>query len=518
MNKRYIAIVLVMSLLVAMLASLTSSNAQDDRPELVIGVQNLPPVLEPLRENTTVFMRYIYTVFDTLIEFDATTFELKPGLAESWRRIDDRTLELTLRQDVTFHNGAAFTAADVVFTFGPERMFNEKLAGYGNAQQFLGTFESVEAVDDYTVRVTTNVPDPLLEQRLTDNIAAIVSKQAFEDAADYEAFSLMGIGTGPYKFVEFVTDDYVRLEPFDDYYGGTPDFSSVTFKVVPEVSTRVAGLIAGDFDIITDIPSDQLDVIDDNDGTSVVGGPVRNIRVIVYDVFNNDVLTDPKLRLAMNYAIDRELIVATLFDGRTAVPPGMQFEYYGEMFLEDFTPQGYDLDMAKQLVAESNYDGETITYRLLPNYFTFQLEIAEVLQQMWAAAGINVELEVVENWDQVTSTETPRFMTDLSTTMKFADPVGHLWRVYGSNGLVQSAGFWSNEEFNALGATLVSSTDLEERRAAFQRMMEIHQNEDPAGTFLYYLPIFYGKSDKVDWTPTVYEHLDLRPDNIDLLD
>lgn len=503
---------------ILLFASLGTVLAQNNQIDLTIGVQGLPPTLEPLRENSNVFMRFVYNVFDPLIEFDADTFSLQPALAESWERVDDRTLDVRLRQGVLFHNGDTLDAEDVVFTFGSERMFNEDLPGYGNAQQFFRSFESVVALDEYTVRFTSIAPDPLMEMRLTVNVGAIISKQAFEAAPDYDTFSRTGVGTGPYRVVEFVTDDFVRLEPFAEYWGGGEhDFSSITFQIVPELSARVAGLIAGDYQIITEVTPDLFETINSNTGTSVVGGPIRNIRVIIYDSVNNDVLDDPRIRQALNFAIDRELIVETLYSGATQVPQGMQFPYYGDMFLGEWQGQEYNPDRARELLAEAGYNGEPIVYRTQGGYYTYQGETAEILVAMWQAVGLNVELEVVENWDAVLATDNGRYIWDLSTTMFYPDPVGHLWRLYGTSGLVQNSGSWINEDFNALGVTLESSTDPAERRSAFEGMLDIWQNQDPPGTYLHYLTMFYGISSSIQWTPTFMEYLDLRPDNVEVI-
>lgn len=480
--------------------------------ELVVAVQALPSTLEPIRENSNVMMRILYNMYGTLLEIDADSFDIVPGLAESWERVDNTTLELKLKEGILFHNGEELTAEDVVFSFGPERMFNEEFAGYGNATMFFGTFASVEAVDDYTVRFVSTGPDPLMEQRLTVNTSAIISKKAFEDATDYQEFSLNPVGTGPYQVVEFVTDDFVRMEPFADYAGGEPTYSSVTFQIVPEVGARIAGLVSGEYDAITEITPDLFEQIENNEGTTVVGGPIRNNRVIIYDE-SDPVLADPNLRLAMNLAIDRQLIVDELFDGRTDVPAGNQFVYYGDMFIEDWEGTAYDPDLAREVLAESAYDGEPIVYRTQPGYYTFQGEIAEIMQSMWADVGINVDVQIMENWTQVLEEE-GRQIYDYSSTMMYPDPVGHLWRLWGERGAFQTNNSFVNDEFNELGTILETSLDIDERREAFRRMMEIYQNEDPSGTYLYQLPMFYGVSEDLPWTPGVYEYMDLRPEKL----
>lgn len=504
---------LMISLLVVLFSSF-NVLAQDARPELTIAVQGLPPTLEPIRENSNVMDRLRWSIFGTLFELDDNTFEVVPGLASGWEQVDDLTLDITLRDDVVFHNGEPLTADDVVFTFGLERAFNEDLPGNGNALQFFGTIEQVEALDDHTVRFVTSTPDPLLVQRLTTQVSGIVNRDAYDSAEDYDTFSQLGIGTGPYRVVDFASDDLLILEAFDDYYNGTPDFSRVTFKVIPEVAARVAGLVSGDFDIATDLTPDQFELVNSSDNVSIVGGPIRNNRVIIYNE-SDPVLADARLRLAMNYAIDRDLIVEALFEGQTTVPQGNQFPEFGALFIEDWEGQVYDLERARELVAESDYAGEEIVYRTQAAYYPFQQEIAEIMQGMWEAAGITVRVEVVENWGQVLD-EDGLQIYDFSTSMYYPDPVGHLWRLWGATGYFQTNGSFANEEFNQLGETLVSSTDVEERRAAFRRMLEIYQNEDPSGTYIHQMTIFYGVNDRVNWSPAFAEYMDIRPGKISI--
>ena len=125
--------------------------------------------------------------------------------------------------------------------------------------------------------------------------------------------------TGPYKLVEFKPDEYQRFERFDDYWGEKAPIKAFTLKVVPEMAARVAGLLSGEYDIITEIGPDQFETITGNDGTDVTGGPINNIRIIPYDA-RHPALRDPRVRRAMNLAIDRQLIVDSLYGGRTVVP------------------------------------------------------------------------------------------------------------------------------------------------------------------------------------------------------
>src|SRR5262245_44416093 len=191
----------------------------DARPSITVAVQKISTsnTLEPMREQSNVGQRVFYTFAETLTDHAWTgDLSLQPGLAESWRRIDGRTLELKLRQNVRFHNGDAMTAEDVAFSFGPERMWTgssvdtrgmwvSTAPGAGNkvpppeapkiAMAAYPGFERMEIVDKYTVRFVNKVPDATLEGRLTRNCGVIVSQRAFAEASTWLDWARRPVGT-----------------------------------------------------------------------------------------------------------------------------------------------------------------------------------------------------------------------------------------------------------------------------------------------------------------------------------
>jgi peptide/nickel transport system substrate-binding protein len=486
----------------------------DTRPDFVVAVQKNPPTLEPLRENSNVAMRVIYNVLDTLIDIDFNAdFKLIPGLATSWKRVDDKTVEFTLRKGVKCHNGEDFDAEDVAFSFGPQRLLDEKAPGWPVAKQYLGGLQGVKVIDSYTVQISSKKADPLLEQRMSNYMGQIICKDAYLAAKDWDDWSRHVVGTGPYKLVEVKTGEYIKLAAFDGYWGKKAPAKTVTFKIVPEIAARVAGLTTGEYNIITEIPPDQLKSIDKTSGISTTGGAIRNIRTIDYDKFKG-ALKDPRVRQALNLAIDRQLIVEALFNGETTVPRGMQQELFGDMYLKDWPELEFNPDKAKKLLKEAGYKGEEIVYRVLPDYYTLELSTAQILVEMWKEVGLNVKLDVKENWSQISEDSADRGIHNASNTAVYPDPVGQMWRRFGPNGGMQRRGEWKNDEFNRLGGILESSTDLSERRDTVRKMLEIFHESDPPGTPLYALTMFYGKRDNFDWKALGYEYMSLRAENL----
>ena len=495
-------------------ALLSHAASAQDRTDLVIAVQTNPDTLEPMREFSNVGMRVAYNIAETLIDRDFhNDHALIPGLATDWERVDDRTIDFTLREDVTCHNGEPLTAEDVAFSFGPERFLSEDAPGRPIGQILLGDLEAPEVLDTHRVRIRSRVPDPLLEVRMATYTSQIVCRDAYLEAADWDDWSLGVVATGPYRIAEFVPGDAIRIERFDGYWGEPAPVDSITFRVVPELSTRIAGLIAGEFDIITEVTPDQLAEIDAADGLTTVGGPIRNIRLLVFDSMGNSALEDPRVRQALNLAIDRQLIVDTLFHGRTEVPRGMQFSGYGDMFIEDWPMPAYDPDRARALLAEAGYDGAPVTLRTVGTYYTAEMDTSRAVVNMWQEVGVNAQLAVVENWTQVYEDNEARNVQNTSSTGFLNDPAGHLWRIFSPRDRFQVRGFWHNDDFNEIGPVLVETFDRAERRALFRRMMEVFE-QDPPGAVLFAAPIFYGVRSDIDWQPYDHEYMGLRAGNL----
>ncbi|WP_184148318.1 ABC transporter substrate-binding protein [Amaricoccus macauensis] len=440
-------------------------------------------------------------------------------LAESWRRIDPRTVELSLRKGVKFHEGGDFTAEDVAFTFdaqgitgdGSGALFPEKVIAA--ARNIFSTLDRVEVVDAHTVRLVARTPDIVLEQRLARQAMEIHSKQAFLKAADYAAYSRAPVGTGPFRVREFDADRHLILDAHADYWGGLPNTDRVTFRVVPETSSRVNGLLNDEFDLITNLPPDQVDIVGQNAGLETLGDVIDG-QLFLQLVKNDKPLADPRIRQAISHAIDRQLIVDTLWAGRTIVPQGRQFKSYGDMFIEDWQNPAYDPEKARALLAEAGYAGEPIPFRVQNDYYPMQVATAQVLVDMLSQVGLNVEIQMVESGAKMQDKATPRGMREWSNAAQFGDPIGSLLVQQGKGGLVRVNDEWSNDQFDAKSEILVSGTDPAARKAAFRRMLGIVEVEDPSYVMLHQLASFYATRGGFEWQPGTGRALDFRADNL----
>lgn len=502
--------------LLALGAAMPAAAEADSRPDIVVAVADNPPTLEPAKELSNVGTRITYSVFDTLIRRDFLAAEggggskLVPSLATSWKRLDDTTLEVKLREGVKFQNGADFTADDVVFTFSPERLIGDD-SPLPQGRAYFGVLDRVEKMDDHTVRFVTKAPDPLLEQRLASWASWIVNKKDWLEKAKDKGFAQFPVGTGPYMLEDYQADQHVKLKAFDGYWGGNPTAATVTFKKVPEPAARIAGLVSGEFDIIANVAPDQIAQIDGYSDIETRSVVLANSHVLVYNT-DNAVLKDKRVRQAMNLAIDRQLLVDALWGGKAVVPNGHQYPEYGDMYQADRPSFEYNPEKARKLLDDAGYKGEEIVYSTEPQYYLNALPAAQAMLEMWKAVGLNVKLDVREDIDTIPNDQL--MVRNWSNSTRYPDPVGGLWNTWGPFGSAQKSWqTWSPADFNAVGRELETTLDQGKRYALAVQLMDIWEDDAP-GTILYQPLETYGVRKSLKWRPYTFYYMDLRPYNL----
>ena len=475
--------------------------------------------LEPGKSFTIAMYRVSYNIFNNLIEYDFKGDKgLMPALAESWKQIDEKTMEVKLRKGIKFHNGDELTSEDVAFTFSDERLMGEKPAvGSTRGAAYWTLFKNVEIIDKYTVRFHTKEADAVMANRLTIPVFQIINKRAYREAKNFEEWSFSPIGTGPYKVKTYIPSDQLVLEAHNDYWNGKPAADALIFKVVPEVSARIAGLLAGDYQVVSDVGTDLIKTVEADKNFMVAGGPSASYLGIYFNLHKP--YMDVYLRQAMSLAIDRELLNKTLFSGRTRVPNGVQEPGYGQMFVKDHPYPKYDPNNAKELLKKSKYKGEVINYPILIDYYPNEVSASQAIVEMWRAVGINVQIEVKENWSQVEANDSNNIKTagivNTSHTDLFGDPSGCLWRSYNQK---YDAQFWYNwsgpnvDEFNKLGALLDSTIDQKARYDIFGKMLKIFDTDPPA-IILYQNVVFSAKRKSFDWSAYRQVYMYFGPEN-----
>jgi len=514
--------------------------AQGQRREITVAVQKITNnnTLDVWNEQSNVGERVFFpNLWEGLILRDWMGNQGPvPGLATEWRRLDDKTIELKLREGVRFHNGDELTADDVVFSFSDERLFagTEPTGGKtlyeenfkpqsakelpanipGIARRLWPALRGVEAVDKYTVRFHNATPDVTLEGRLYAFGSQIANKRAWDEAKSYSDWANKPVTTGPYRVEEFRPDVSLTLVAFDDYWGGRPPLARIRFVEVPEVASRVNGLLSGEYDFACDLPPDQIATIQGAPGLEVQSSTIWNHRVTVFNK-QNEFLADPLVRRAFTHSIDRQAIVEALWGGQTAIPAGLQFDSFktSDMFVEGWAVPEYNPELARDLLKQAGYKGDAIPYRLLNNYYTNQTPTAQILVEMWKQVGLNVEIEMKENWGQIHDPAGVKGVRDWSASNNINDPITPLVVQFGPNGEAQQKRDFWNDEVNQLSVVMETSTNHGDRKKAITRLLEICEREDPAYTVLHQNAVFTGMKSELNWKAAPAFAMDFRAAN-----
>jgi peptide/nickel transport system substrate-binding protein len=507
--------------LAVMLAAAGSlaATAQDDRPVITIGVSTLPEGLDPGLNVSNVAQRINYSIFDELIKRAHWEGEngdgagLAPSIATAWRNVEPTTWEVDIRTDVFFHNGETLTAEDVAFSFGEERMWGaERIVAVGPT--YFGNFTGVEVVDEDTVRFTTAKPDPIFPKRFTATLGKVVPMEYYSEVG-VDKFNLEPIGTGPYKLAEFRQHEMIRLVAHDEYWGGRPPAAEIVFLEIPEEAGRITGLLNGELDIIANISPDQQGVIAGADGAELMPVIIDNSRIAMFNTVEPPV-DDANLRRAMIHAIDREGVVDALWGGQSRVPRDLNFTSHGEDYLADRPMVTYDPEEAQRLLEASDYNGEEIIFRIHEGYYTNFEETAQVFQQMWQAAGINVKLELRDNG--AAAREGAYHLVSWSNGMQIVDITHPVNNVYGRTSVRTMPDHvnyvWSpSERLFELLDLMETTLDHERRMAYFTESLDIIEAEAPQ-IELFQAVEYYGVRDGINWKPYSFWPMDLGPLNL----
>ncbi len=322
-------------------------------------------------------------IFDTLLIMDENN-EPSPCLAESYEQIDETTWKFKLREDVKFHDGEPMTAEDVVFSIN--RAKNSNYVSY-----VVDAISEITADGDYEVTIKTKEPYSPLLASLTVPFTAIVPKHVVE--ADEEAFQLNPVGTGAYKFTEWKQGEYVKMEANADYWQGAPKTQNLVMKVVPEAAQRVIAIETGEADLAYGVSANDAKRVEEDENLQLFRGASQSVTYLTVNG-NNDKFSDPKVRQAIRYAIDKNTIVETMLYGSgeaadSVIPPNA----FG--FSENVVKYEFDLEKAKQLMKESKYpNGFDCTLSVTDD--SLKNEICQVIQSQLKEIGINCSIQTRE--------------------------------------------------------------------------------------------------------------------------
>lgn len=454
--------------------------------------------MDPQNSLSTTGDRVFRNMFSRLFYRD-NNMEIQPELVDTYESIDDVTWHFKLKEGVTFHNGDALTAEDVKFSL--ERvMTDDTLKEFPYFKQFL----EVNAVDELTVEIKTDGPMPTILPLLAKSGSDILPKNYFEEVG-VEEFQKNPIGSGPYKYVEWKHDDRVVLEAYDDYFGEAPKWEQVIVRAIPESSTRVGELLTGGVDIATDIPPNEWDRVNAEEGISLVNGDTTRVMLLMLRHTDGYVTADPKVREAIDLAINEQAIVDSVLKG-TAVP------------VRSRVPEGviganpdlydtyvYDVEKAKELLAEAGYeDGLELTFTAPKGRYPLDGEVAQLVASMLGEVGITVNLELLESsafLDKYNSNSNEE-MIMIALADGLLDASYSLVHYTKERAAGQTD--YYNEEVEELFNAANQNLNAEERIQQYQKIAEIVAKERPH-IFLFQQGANYGVSDHMNFAPRLDE-------------
>ena len=406
MKKNVLFLLLAVVLLsLAAISVVSADPVIKDR--LIIADASTLTQTDPMANNSTYNRRIYEMTHNTLINYDLNTGVISPGLAKSWEVSDDGlTYTFHLEEGVKFHNGNDCTAEDVVYSF-------ERGKETSTLKTVLAAMESVEAVDDYTVKMNLNRNNVEFLIGISNNSCVVLDKEALDADPDRGGM----IGTGPYIFTEWEPDDYVLLTRNDNYWGELPKSKEIMYRKIPEASARVIALRTGEIDVCMEVPAIEAQHVADAEGCQLIQLPSTKLAYVALNVsgYNKDVL-DERVRKAFNYATDTESIIIAMTEGygqpANGIIPQSIWGYYDGV--QGYT---YDVDKAKELLAEAGYaNGLNISLSYNKNNFPGMYEL---LQAQWDMAGINLTLSTDDGSvasDQLRAKEYDMYMTQVLLT------------------------------------------------------------------------------------------------------
>jgi peptide/nickel transport system substrate-binding protein len=398
-------------------AAVIGWTAAADAQELKIGLSAEPSAMDPHFHNLSPNHSLTKHIFDALTDQDENQ-RLKPGLAASWRTINDTTWEFKLQPGVKFSDGSDLTANDVIYTFcRAPRVENSPSSLALNVRAVAG----MAAPDPLTVVMTTDQPYPLLASDIVNvrilsakaNGAGTVTfdRQECKGVGTYpktEAFNSgqATIGTGPYKLVRYTKGDRIILERNETYWGDKPAWQRVVFRPISSAGPRVAALLSGDVDMIENVPIQDLERVRANSGFKVVQGLSNRVIYLHFDYIDEvppgvadsggkNPLRDKRVREAVSKAIDRDAIVARIMGG-VAVPAGEMLPPALFGANHDAKAPKADPDGAKKLLAAAGYPNGFALVLATPNdRYVNDALIAQAVAQMLTRVGLKVSLDAM---------------------------------------------------------------------------------------------------------------------------
>lgn len=483
-------------LLVAAPAHALGGKPAADKQTVVVAITALPANLDPLIPPSVESAKYAWNAFDSLYGFDVKG-NLEPRLATSYETSNDGLVwTFKLRKGVKFHNGDDFTADDVKFSMDRVLLPETKST---RRPFFAPVVESTTVKDAQTVVFRLKKRDGAFLNKLAGYLYIVPHKYA-QSLPNADAFAQAPVGTGPWKIVRNQVGRELVFERFDGFWGKKPAVSKLVYKVVPEPASRASALQAGEIDLATEVLPTDLEALRSNKGLAaevVDGGSPLHIRI-----YSNDPatpLSKKDVRLAMNYAVDKKALIASVLRGQAAELNSLipsSYPYGSNPVLKSFA---FDAAKARQLLSQAGYAKGFDTSLTCPS--NQPRVICETLAAYWGQVGIRTQIKVIDSvaYNRMNNTHQSGPLVVMGFANAIYDPI----HVIG--GAATKDGTWSdysNPEVEKLVAQVDGEADKGKRDAIFRQVLQITRDDGQA-VLLAEPKVIYVKDPQLDWKPQV---------------
>lgn len=479
---------------VALVAALATPAAAQRGVTITIAPPADAVTMDPGRSTQVLTVNYYVNLYDTLTRWD-TSLKLEPGLATAWKSVGETVWDVTLRPNVRFHDGTPLTAEDV------KAVYERNLApGKTVVTAGFATIDKIEVVTPTSLRITTKKPDPLMPVRMAQMGGYIYPKRfATDDGA--KELARKPVGTGAYRFVEWIKDDRLVMDANREWWGWgdkPPSVDRLVWKPIPDDFARLSALQRGEVDVITNVPPDQMKIVRTLTVTSS--------RFAVLSMNTTQApLSDKRVRQALQYALDMPSIVKNLYAAQgKPFSGGVADTDFG--FNPALKPYPNDPAKAKALLAEGGYAGQELTLHAGYGTMVNDKQLLETVADMWSQVGVKAKVEMMEmarrqkmNNDRSTP---PNGMLLGNPQSTLLDIDGCLWRIFHPNGF--NGKYWVGSQpgnrFHDMMEQARYSLDQKRRKEIYTEATRIVHDEKP-WVELFQEVVIYGVSKRVNFKP-----------------
>ncbi len=472
---------------------------------LVWGTNQLTThAIDPQTHVATIAESILRHVYEPLVKVERDGKTISPLLATAWKRLDDNTMQFTLRQNITFHNGEPFNADSVKYSI--LRPLDPK--NNADARSTYTVIDRVDVVDPYTINVHTAKPDPALLNRMTGFSMVQMAPKWTEANAEPGGVLKSANGTGPYKYVSWSPNQDFVVASNEQYWGGAPQIKNVRMKIIGEQATRVAALRSGEIHVAKDMPPEEVDGINKSGRQTARAVASNRVPYYTFEVRKAPV-DNVKLRQAINYAVDWDAIIQGVLLGNgtriaTVLPP------WTVGYDPSLKPYSYDPDKAKSLMKDAGFaSGFDVNIWYQQGRYMKDKEVAEAITQYLNKVGIRAKGLLTD----------PSVLTQKSNALEEDGLIFASWGnwIFDADNILYSrfsietrdtvnnakgaSGIaYGNTQFNDLITQARYTIDSDKRNQLYAQAQKIFF-EDAACLFMYNLTDIYGVDNWVKWEP-----------------